>query len=75
MEPFEQKMIEQGLMISCKNVVSEDGLRFTRTAEFPNEEAFTQVKLLIDDPAYEQNRIEYNSNNLHVFFSTDEVIE
>lgn len=72
LEPLERQMIDQGLMISCINIVSEDGLLFTRIAEFPNQESFAQMKELIDHTLYESRRIEYNTINFHIFFSSDE---
>lgn len=74
METMEADMISRGLLISCNNSVSDDGLLFTRVSIFPNVAAFLQMKELIDPTSYDQIRMEYNNSNSHIFFSSEEDI-
>jgi hypothetical protein len=74
-ESVEKEMIENGLMISCENTISDDGLLFTRTTLFQNLDGFHRMKEALKHLSYDQDRIDYNTANSHIFFSSDEEIE
>lgn len=74
MQTMEDDMISRGLLISCNNSVSDDGLLFTRVTICQSQEAFNQMIALVHPTAYDQIRMEYNNANSHIFFSSEEVI-
>jgi hypothetical protein len=74
MESIEADMISRGLLLSCKNSISDDGLIFTRVTEYTDEESYLQMRSLINPTSYDQIRMEYNDSNSHIFFSSEEEV-
>lgn len=65
LEPFEKEMIDKGVMISCVNEVSEDGLTFIRTSTFESREQLISLYTQIPEFDYQQQRSQYNATCLH----------
>jgi len=74
LDPFEQKCITDGLVISIDNEISEDGMIFQRTVKFPNEDSYIQMMTLAPDQEYQQTRQLYNVDKNHIWYSDNEIV-
>ena len=71
LDPFEKEMIDKGVMISCVNKVSEDGLTFIRTSIFETREQLISLYTQIPYFDYQQQRSQYNAIYMHTAISDE----
>ena len=66
---FEQKLLEDKLILSLKQTISDDGMTYVREAQFEDESAYAAVLQQAPVSNYQSLRKQYNLNNSITFYS------